>query len=120
GDHAAADHPGEVPDRDAGADVSFLTDLAERAALAIDNARLLASARESEARFRALVQNGSDIITLVEPTGRIVYSSPAAERLLGPGALAVGSNLVDFVHPDDRQRAIGAYLAAAVERGVSD
>ena len=35
--------------------------------------------RRSDERFRALVQNLSDVITIVGPGGQLVYSSPAAE-----------------------------------------
>ena len=34
--------------------------------------------RHSDDRFRALVQNLSDVITIVGPGGRLIYSSPAA------------------------------------------
>ncbi len=37
----------------------------------------------SEARFRALVQNSSDIITLFDGEGTVLYQSPSIERLLG-------------------------------------
>jgi PAS domain-containing protein len=44
--------------------------------------------QESEARFRALVQNSFDIITIHDEHGVTIYESPAASRLLGypPGA----------------------------------
>ncbi len=39
--------------------------------------------RESEKRFRSLIQNASDVITLLETDGSIHYKSPAVERILG-------------------------------------
>ena len=39
--------------------------------------------RESEARFRALVQNASDLIAVLEPDGSVRYASPAAQPILG-------------------------------------
>ncbi len=39
--------------------------------------------RESEARFRVLVQNASDLIAVLEPDGTVRYASPAAEPILG-------------------------------------
>ena len=61
--------------------------------------------RGREARFRALVQNASDIITVLESGGAISYQSPALERMLGydPEDL-VGKSAFDYVHPEDRER----------------
>lgn len=57
----------------------------------------------SEERFRSLVQNASDLITVISPDTTVLYQSPAVRRVLGydPEQL-VGAKLVDFVHPDDR------------------
>ena len=61
--------------------------------------------QESELRFRSLVQNSSDIITVLGAEGEIRYESPSIERILGykPENL-VGKRVFDFVHPDDRSR----------------
>jgi two-component system cell cycle sensor histidine kinase/response regulator CckA len=55
-----------------------------------------------EARFRSLVQNISDIITVLADNGTIKYESPSVERILGfkPEELT-GRNAFEFVHPDD-------------------
>ena len=39
--------------------------------------------RASEKRFRVLVQNASDIITIIDADGTVRYESPAVERILG-------------------------------------
>jgi diguanylate cyclase (GGDEF)-like protein/PAS domain S-box-containing protein len=56
----------------------------------------------SEERFRSLVQNASDLITVISPDTTVLYQSPAVRRVLGydPEHL-VGAKLVEFVHPDD-------------------
>lgn len=56
----------------------------------------------SEARFRSLVQNSSDVITIVDEHGRISYQSASVTRVFGstPEKL-LGSALADWVHPDD-------------------
>ena len=62
--------------------------------------------RESEQRFSFLVQNSSDIITLVGADGTVLYVSPAIERVLGyRPEERVGSNTFELVHPDDVARA---------------
>jgi diguanylate cyclase (GGDEF)-like protein/PAS domain S-box-containing protein len=58
--------------------------------------------RDSEERFRQLIENASDIVSIIEPDGLIRYQSPSVERVLGwtPDEM-VGKNLSEFVHPDD-------------------
>lgn len=58
---------------------------------------------ESEARFRSLVQNSSDVIMIVSARGYITYTSESAGRFLGynPQDL-LDNNLLDFIHEDDR------------------
>jgi diguanylate cyclase (GGDEF)-like protein/PAS domain S-box-containing protein len=78
--------------------------------------------RESEDRFRSLVQNSSDL-TMVLGTGTITYASEASERLLGytPDQL-VGRAPSDLVHPDDlgwlRDRIAADFASSAVAQPV--
>jgi diguanylate cyclase (GGDEF)-like protein/PAS domain S-box-containing protein len=57
---------------------------------------------ESENRFRALVNNSNDVITLIDPTATILYDSPGVSKLLGvsPGQ-RLGCRLFQWIHPDD-------------------
>ncbi len=58
--------------------------------------------RASEERFRALVENGSDGIALVDREGNILYSSPAITRVLGYSVEEfTGTNFLTLLHPDD-------------------
>jgi PAS domain S-box-containing protein len=57
---------------------------------------------EQAAQFRSLVNNSSDLITVLAPDGTITYQSPSVERMLGLRAAdLVGTALGDLVHPDD-------------------
>ena len=61
-----------------------------------------ASLRESEERFKALVRNISDVITVLDADGRIKYAGNAARALWGRAPQAfVGTRLLDRAHPDD-------------------
>jgi PAS domain S-box-containing protein len=58
--------------------------------------------RENEERFRSLIENALDVITVVAADGTIHYESPAAARVLGyqPEAL-MGQKIFDYLHPED-------------------
>ncbi len=60
---------------------------------------------ESETRFRALIQNTSDIVSIFDRDCRIQYNSPAVSRILGyPENYLIGKKPGDFVHPEDWDR----------------
>lgn len=58
--------------------------------------------RRSEERFRSLIENALDIITIVDTDGTIHYESYSVEKVLGysPTEL-IGQNFFAFIHPDD-------------------
>ncbi len=63
-----------------------------------------AALRASEERFRALVENSSDALLLIDAEGRVTYLSPSSERHLGWAAeKMIGRSIFDFIHPDDRE-----------------
>jgi two-component system cell cycle sensor histidine kinase/response regulator CckA len=56
----------------------------------------------SERRFRSLVQNSSDLVTIVAPDGTILYASDSAERIVGyPPSFLVGSSLLGYLEQSD-------------------
>jgi len=58
--------------------------------------------RESEARFRLLAENSSDIVILVQNDGKRVYVSPACHKILGWSPEEMLEMTVrDMVHPED-------------------
>ena len=76
-----------------------------------------AATRESEARFRALVQHSSDVITILDPDGTVRYLSPSAQVVFGlDPARVVGGSFAALLHPDDAagaQRFLADLAAAA-------
>jgi PAS domain S-box-containing protein len=71
----------------------------------------------SEERWRILVQNSSDLVSVISPEGKIVFSTPSAMRL-EPGT-EPGNDMFDFVHPADRERAAGLFQEVLATRGLS-
>ncbi|MFY9327561.1 MAG: HD domain-containing phosphohydrolase [Georgfuchsia sp.] len=61
-----------------------------------------AELRESEQRFRALIENASDLVLVLDAQGRFTYLSPPVRRVGGyePGEM-LGKCFMEFVHPDD-------------------
>jgi diguanylate cyclase (GGDEF)-like protein/PAS domain S-box-containing protein len=61
--------------------------------------------RQSEARFRSLVQNSSDVVAVIDRDARIAYESDALRRVLGHDPIRrMEQPFVDGVHPEDRGR----------------
>ncbi|HET9077914.1 MAG TPA: EAL domain-containing protein [Acidimicrobiales bacterium] len=71
-----------------------------------DMAEVEAMLRRSESRLQALLAHASEMTVLLDAEGTITYASPASIRLLGhrPEEV-VGRSALDFLHPDDLERA---------------
>jgi diguanylate cyclase (GGDEF)-like protein/PAS domain S-box-containing protein len=79
--------------------------LSLQVALALESAALTEDLlrRQSEARFGSLVQNSSDVVTVVEADSTMRYISPSVERVLGYEAANLeGAKLTGLIHPEDR------------------
>ncbi|MCE5212559.1 MAG: PAS domain S-box protein [Deltaproteobacteria bacterium] len=58
--------------------------------------------REEEQRFRALTEQSSDIILLVNRQGTIIYENKAVDEILGyKQEERIGASSFDNIHPDD-------------------
>ncbi len=74
---------------------------------------------ESGRRYRILVQNTSDIITLLGADGTVHYESLALERVMGyRPEEQVGTNAFDWVHPDDMERALSLFAEVLSTPGL--
>lgn len=69
-------------------DLNLACELARRAALAIDNARLFSEVRRVEERLEAILVNLAEAITLADAQGRMVFANQAAADLLGASSPA--------------------------------
>jgi PAS domain S-box-containing protein len=77
--------------------------------------------RESEERYRALVMASADIVWRSDAGGNALFVSPSWFALTGqPEDAFAGFGWMDFVHPDDRDRTIAEWGAAARDRRSFD
>jgi PAS domain S-box-containing protein len=76
--------------------------------------------RQREQYFRLLIENTSDIVTILGADGVIRYQSPSLERDLGyaPNEL-VGQNVFQFINPDDLLRVGAKFQAGAKKPGAT-
>src|SRR5690606_29437694 len=87
------------------ADLELATELARRAALAIENARLYREAQDAEARLRSLIEQIPAITYEFDETGQILYVSAHVESTLGLTAeecYADPNVWENRLHPADR------------------
>jgi diguanylate cyclase (GGDEF)-like protein/PAS domain S-box-containing protein len=74
-----------------------------------------------EVRAGALVEYSSDIITVLDAEGRVLYSSPAATRLFGyEVGFMKGRSAFELVHPDDLDRVLSQFLAELLRPGPGE
>ena len=58
--------------------------------------------RRTKEWFRSLLDHISDLITVIDQAGTILYDSPSIERLLGYRPIdRLGKNVFDLIHPED-------------------
>jgi len=63
--------------------------------------------RVSEARFRSLIENASEVILIVSPGGRILYASPSTAFVLGqPAEAFMGRDMSDLLDSEEVPQAI--------------
>ena len=85
----------------------------------IEQKRTRDSLEHKDVIFRSLIENITDIITVIAPDGAILYESPSVEFVLGRKPVdTLGVNAFDFVHPDDRQKVSDYFHGASREEAA--
>ena len=66
----------------------------------------------SDNLFSALIQNSTDIITVLNPQGIVLYESPSVQKITGffPEEL-VNKNIFEFIHPQDAESVLQSFSA---------
>jgi two-component system sensor kinase FixL len=100
-------------------DRHFLQAVANVVAAAIEQRQAEEALRRSEEQFRSLIENSSDLITLLDTDGTIRYASRSHQAILGYRVAAlVGRKAADFVHPDDLARLLEAGVPSPHDMGA--
>ncbi|WP_347339570.1 PAS domain S-box protein, partial [Planktothrix sp. FACHB-1355] len=76
--------------------------------------------RQSEQRFRSLVQNSSDLIAVLDINATFRYVSPSVEKILGytPTQL-IDRKAFDWIHPEDIDKVYAAFASAIANPGAN-
>jgi len=97
-------------------DLFMLQGLAASAAIALENAKMIEerktteeALRESEERYRRILENTNDVVMLTGPDGKISYLSPACIDILGYEAKELVGKEPWIVHPDDLKKVKDAF-----------
>lgn len=73
--------------------------LQEKLEVSLDRIKL------SEQRFKALVQDGADMISIIDENGRFKYIAPTIAKVLDQNIEnMIGTNVFSYIHPEDRER----------------
>ncbi len=82
------------------------------------NAAVL-SIQNSEAKYRLLAENATDLIARYTLDGECTYASPACQSLLGYDARELeGTSIYYFVHPDDMETIHDSHRATVGQEGT--
>jgi PAS domain S-box-containing protein len=95
--------------RDVTARVALQEELARKQA---ETERALEMLTDSEARYRTLAENASDVIARIDMAGIIEFISPSVGAFGYRPEQMVGRSTDDFVHPDDQTGAVRAAILA--------
>lgn len=80
-------------------------------------AAALNALRESEEKFRSIVETTNEWIWAADLEGRITYSNPAVTQILGFGQNDIlGRCVFDFLHEDDSSILAGSYKDASEDK----
>ena len=85
-----------------------------------DRKQVTLELQQREERFRFLVQNGNDILGIIDPEGRYIFVGDNVKEHLGYAAEEmIGRNAFEFIHPEDAPKATEALQQVANKKMVT-
>ena len=100
------------------ADLALGEEFARRAAAALDNARLLQGLRQSEARYRSLVEASAQVVWRADREGRLLEPQARWSILSGMPPEELPKDLLELVHPEDREPGNRRWWRAIERKGA--
>ncbi|AWW32956.1 PAS sensor protein [Echinicola strongylocentroti] len=101
-------------------DLQVIHSLISNLSYAIKDSAAYEKLVESETRFRSLVQNGTDLIGLLDNMGNYKYVAPTSQKILGiPPEHFYTKNAFDFIYPDDIPRVKEQFEQIATKHHVT-
>lgn len=74
----------------------------------------------SEQRFRALVQEGADLIGILNANADFEYLSPNSHSIVGtPAEFFIGKNALQFIHEEDQERVMKSFNLMGIQKQVT-
>ncbi len=74
----------------------------------------LSEIKNQEARFSALVEKMSDVVSILDERGVFIYNTPSAEKVFGyPVEYLAGRSAFEIIHPDDLEEVMVALAEVA-------
>ena len=75
---------------------------------------------ETSREFRALAEQTTDLLSVLDASGTIRYQSPSARHILGEDpSERVGDNAFEYVHPEDRERVAQRFVEMVESPGTT-
>lgn len=101
-------------------EVDFLDTLCGNMAGALQRREILNELEQRERKFSAMVQEGLDMIAIIDDMGNYQYVSPTASAVLGyPVEHYIGKNTFDFIHPEDIARILSFLKEAPTRQALT-
>lgn len=71
-------------------------------------------------QYRTLIEETSDVVSIIDEDGTIIYQSPDSEHIKGWSRTALlGENIMEYIHPEDRER-VSEALGTLADGGALD
>ncbi|WP_020402830.1 PAS domain S-box protein [Gracilimonas tropica] len=100
-------------------EIQYLQTLASNISSAIKLRQTTEELKVSEYKFKSMVEEGGDLIEILDEKGNFKFVSPNLKNILGWKAEEmIGKNAFDFVHPDDKKQGLQDFLAMKEGRDV--